>query len=227
MIVVRKLLVSPRTAHTNRLLRAFTGNADREQAFSLSGVGTGYWLHKIRGLAVVTMNHKGNYKQQSSRIRKAYRKLPSLGSVGVIYPGTLERYMRGQPLLGGVPDSLYFLTSAEYTRIFTGVPDIPHPASIDAVFAVPAPPRAKKRAAAAPAPPDVLSGVKARVVEAEVVEDEQEAEREACAVCMENRITHMCLPCTHFVLCGVCSSQLADCPVCRQKVQKYLTPIRK
>jgi len=52
-------------------------------------------------------------------------------------------------------------------------------------------------------------------------------EEDTCAVCMDKKITHMCVPCTHFVMCGECAHKIDECPLCREKITSFITPIQK
>ena len=46
-------------------------------------------------------------------------------------------------------------------------------------------------------------------------------EREECCVCVENKITHIIIPCAHFCLCEKCSKELPKniCPMCRSPIE--------
>ncbi|OCT65779.1 hypothetical protein XELAEV_18042025mg [Xenopus laevis] len=49
-------------------------------------------------------------------------------------------------------------------------------------------------------------------------------EEKICKVCMDRRITIICIPCGHLVACAVCADVLDKCPICctiikrRQKI---------
>lgn len=43
-----------------------------------------------------------------------------------------------------------------------------------------------------------------------------------CVICMDAQRTHICLPCGHFVMCDSCISLVADCPICRTRVQSFV-----
>lgn len=50
-----------------------------------------------------------------------------------------------------------------------------------------------------------------------------------CVVCLDDKNTHMCFPCTHMSLCGGCAAQImrstARCPMCRAKVTAMVVPL--
>jgi hypothetical protein len=46
-----------------------------------------------------------------------------------------------------------------------------------------------------------------------------------CCICLVNKVTHICLPCSHFNLCQICSdtlkqSNLIKCPLCKAVVKE-------
>lgn len=50
-----------------------------------------------------------------------------------------------------------------------------------------------------------------------------EKEKYLCNICYQNQKDCIIEPCRHFATCSNCSFQLDKCPVCRQKIEKYIT----
>eukprot|EP01118_Nematostelium_gracile_P008530 TRINITY_DN2829_c0_g1_i1.p1 TRINITY_DN2829_c0_g1~~TRINITY_DN2829_c0_g1_i1.p1 ORF type:complete len:328 (+),score=82.14 TRINITY_DN2829_c0_g1_i1:74-1057(+) len=53
-------------------------------------------------------------------------------------------------------------------------------------------------------------------------EKEEEEDKQACDVCMEEKKCMVFIPCGHVCCCENCSQDVKDCPICRQKIaQKF------
>lgn len=212
------LLVSPRKRDTNAIIRDYGQQLGRVPTINMDGaLGTVYRV--AANLGVFTIMQMADLERTSQRLRAIMAKYPQTHHVGVINPPAgLENHMRQS---GGIPLTLYFLSTLGYLEQFLGR----QRPNLAMLFASPPPPlkeRKKKRPKAQDTKVD-LTSVKQRKVEV-VKEDDDDR---ACAVCMENRITHLCVPCMHFVLCPECAPQLKDCPMCREPIKSYLTPITK
>jgi len=43
-----------------------------------------------------------------------------------------------------------------------------------------------------------------------------------CKICMDNEIEYVTFPCTHFSMCSKCVTTQNYCPICKQKIEKFL-----
>lgn len=52
-------------------------------------------------------------------------------------------------------------------------------------------------------------------------EDSSTSERlsRECAICLSSEADYVVLPCGHLALCGLCSQQVASCPICRENIE--------
>ena len=219
------MLISPKTNYLKCVLRA-AGNPVKRGSITKAGIGTISIYGALSDVGFVSMQVKGDYKKMCARMEKAWVKLTNLTSMGVILPGFTDEWMRQQGYV--VRFSMYFLNQQvdleqfisvklpltqahELTRIFRLLP-----------AAAPAQPKKRKKAPLAKG-----MVLKERKVDVE----EAKRDEEACLVCMDMKITHMCLPCQHFVMCGTCADTIKDdksiCPVCRHSIDAFATPIGK
>ena len=53
-----------------------------------------------------------------------------------------------------------------------------------------------------------------------------EEQEDICAVCYDNRIDTVLLPCKHQHLCYDCSTKVEDCPTCRSKISERIQVYR-
>jgi hypothetical protein len=47
-------------------------------------------------------------------------------------------------------------------------------------------------------------------------------ETNLCAVCMENKVSILILPCAHLSVCPECAGSLVECPICRKPFKGYV-----
>lgn len=219
---LKTLLVAPKQSYVNALRLAMGDVHPPRTVQKVAGVGA----IKVYGggaFGIIAMQVKGDYKKMCDRMEKAWQKIPSLSRMAVVLPGFTEEWMRVNNyqvrftmyLLNDVDSLVQFINNrALFTR----------PSSLDAIFQV-RPPKAKRQKKTPPLP---AGGA---IIQREIAPEEAEREEDACAVCFEHKITHMCIPCSHFVLCGVCAAQVKEdkaiCPVCRAPIESYATPIGK
>ena len=52
--------------------------------------------------------------------------------------------------------------------------------------------------------------------------EEREADNFECVVCMDEKKTHIILPCGHYCVCAKCAASLTQCPVCRKGIQQIM-----
>jgi len=219
MSIPKILLVAPKQSYLN-VVRKAMGGINTDIPRQVAGVGT-VSVYPC-GVGVVAMQVKGDYKKMCERMEKAWQKFPQLTRMGVILPGFTEDWMRANQFQ--VRFTMYMLNDAHSLETFINNRALlQSPAQLDAIFRV-APPK-RKRAK------KVVAEKKLVIVEREVAPEEAEREEDACVVCFENKITHMCIPCSHFVLCGLCALQVKEdtniCPVCRGAIDTFATPIGK
>lgn len=215
MNTLKVLLVSPKLSYLNAIKRAAgVDDEERPKVLKVSGIGS-IRLIGSRGLGLISMQVKGDYKKMCDRMDKAWKKFTSLDRMGVILPGFTEDWMRNNDYY--VRFTMYFLNDRTAVEQFVS-PAITwkNPNTLEDIFKVPGPPKKRRKSV---------------LVAREIPVEEAEREEDTCAVCFENKITHMCIPCSHYVLCGLCAIQIQTdkpvCPVCRNKIASFATPIGK
>ena len=224
---VSTILVAPKKKFLNVTLKSL-GNPVKGEVLKVSGMGV-VTTYNNGAIGMVCMQVKGKHSLMCNRIEVAWKKLRNLKRVGVILPGFTEDWMRANQF--PVRFSMYLLNDVEALGSFLG-PMLRTIVPLNTIYAIAAPPRArappaKKRKRKKKTPPIDLDDMPERAIEPETCNREEET----CTVCFDNKITHMCVPCTHYVLCGVCAHKLKDngdgCPLCREAIKSFITPIQK
>lgn len=217
MRAVRVLLVSPKRAHFKHVVKAM-GDPTKGTTHNVSGLGT-VTTYPSCGVGFITMLTGGDRKQRCKRIEVAWKKYPQIKRIGVILPEFTEAWMRANGF--AVRYNMYLLNDIIALRDFIGA-SIRDESKLSPIFTVVPKKTKKRKVPAATAPP---LAIKERKVDIEPATTEETT----CIVCMTNKITHMCVPCTHFLLCGVCAAKvkLDGCPSCRKPITSFITPHTK
>ena len=222
MNTLKVLLVSPNVYYLKAIQRA-AGVVEKPKVLKVSGIGS-ISLIGNKGLGLISMQVKGDYKKMCDRMEKAWIKFTSLDRMGVILPGFTEEWMRNNNYY--VRFTMYFLNDRTAVEQFVSPAIIwKDTNTLEDIFKVSGPPKKRRKKNH----PSLLT--KKALVAREIPVEEAEREEDTCVVCFENKITHMCVPCSHYVLCGLCAIQIQTdkpvCPVCRNEIASFATPIGK
>lgn len=217
MSSLRYLLVAPKLSYLNRVKDAMGEDVKPISSKTVANVGSIKMFPG--GLGMVAMQVKGDYAKMCERMEAAWLKYPRLERMGVILPGFTDQWMREHNFV--VRFSMYMLNAKQdLVQFIHNRRLLVRPEKLDDIYKVP---KKRKRQEKKTTTNDF--------VERNIAPEEAKREEDACVVCCDNKITHMCMPCSHYVMCGVCAAQVKEdkplCPMCRTKIQGYVTPIMK
>ena len=223
---VKVLLIIEHSKHAKALKQAY-GVLNPNGTF-VSGVGTYYILDPIRELAYITMRTGGDANALYARICKARTRNPLIGRIGMVLPSAamvadLTRLDR--------EFVVFYLTTIE--RMTDFVVNVPHPNMLSTIYEAEKKKKKKKKRKMVELEEGalILSSAKVQLLterDVDVVEAADDDEANTCIICFENVITHMAFPCLHYSFCKVCAhTSKTTCPICRQAIDRYITPIKK
>ena len=181
------LFISPSNSVSEQLKRLCCGNNAVYVSKSYSGIGK---LYRYNRYGFITMTTRRDISKVCARINNANVKLQPQ-RMAIVKSGAIT-YATMRLNNFDIPPSMYILNDRMSFNDFMSRTNVYLTNESDGIF--------QKRKRKKKTPP------KSKKRKIDVVEAETEAE--TCIICMDNKITHMMLPCTHFQYCGPCAAVL-------------------
>lgn len=50
---------------------------------------------------------------------------------------------------------------------------------------------------------------------------ENSVDKHLCKICFNSELSILFIPCMHIITCETCSLQIQNCPICRERIEKY------